>query len=139
MNYSIKTNQGKRKNNQDFTGTFFNQRNVSLAILCDGLGGHQAGYIASEMAVSQFRSAWNQTDFSGTDLYIIQRWLQDKINEENTRIAEAASTYADLEGMGTTLVAAVLLDRYIIFANIGDSRAYIFKDEMVRLDRKSVV
>lgn len=133
MNYSIKTNQGKRKNNQDFTGTFFNQRNVSLAILCDGLGGHQAGDIASEMAVSQIGNAWEQTDFSGTDLYIIQRWLQDKINEENTRIAEAASTYADLEGMGTTLVAAVLLDRYIIFANIGDSRAYVFKDKMVRL------
>lgn len=133
MNYSIKTNQGKRKDNQDFTGTFFNQENVLLAILCDGLGGHQAGDIASEMAVSQIGNAWEQTDFSGTDLYMIQRWLQDKINEENTRISEAASTYADLEGMGTTLVATALLDRYIIFANIGDSRAYVFKDEVVRL------
>ena len=133
MNYSIKTNQGKRKNNQDFTGTFFNQNDVLLAILCDGLGGHQAGDIASEMAVSQIGNAWKQTTFTGTDLYMIQRWLQDKINEENTRIAEAASTYADLEGMGTTLVAAALLDRYIIFANIGDSRAYVFKDDRVRL------
>ena len=77
MNYSIKTNQGKRKNNQDFTGTFFNQNDVLLAILCDGLGGHQAGDIASEMAVSQIGNAWKQTTFTGTDLYMIQRWLQE--------------------------------------------------------------
>lgn len=133
MDYSIKTDQGKRKNNQDFTGTFFNQENVLLAILCDGLGGHQAGDIASEMAVSQIGNAWEQTEFSGTDLYLIQKWLQDKISDENTRITEAASRYSDLEGMGTTLVAVVLLDRYVIFANIGDSRAYVFKDETVRL------
>lgn len=133
MNYSLKTNRGKRKDNQDYTGTFFNQSNVLLAILCDGLGGHQAGDIASEMAVSQIGNAWEKTDFSDSDLYMIQKWLQDKINEENTRIFEAASKFSDLEGMGTTLVAAAVLDRHILFANIGDSRAYVYKDASVDL------
>ena len=38
MNYSIKTDRGKRKDNQDSTATFFNQSNILLAILCDGIG-----------------------------------------------------------------------------------------------------
>ncbi len=133
MNYSLKTNRGKRKDNQDYTGTFFNESNVLLAILCDGLGGHQAGDIASEMAVSQIGNAWEQTNFSADDTYIIQKWLQDKINEENSRIVEAASQYADLEGMGTTLVAASVLNRHILIANVGDSRAYVYKDGAIHL------
>lgn len=128
MDYSIKTDQGKRKDNQDYTATFFNQSNVLLAILCDGLGGHQAGDIASEMAVSQIGNSWEQTTFSSSDTYIIQNWLKDVINRENTRIFEVANTYSDLEGMGTTLVATVVLDRVVLFANIGDSRAYTLKD-----------
>lgn len=104
-----------------------------LAVLCDGLGGHQAGDIASEMAVSQIGNAWEDTNFSVTDTYIIQQWLNKKINEENTRIFEAASTYSDLEGMGTTLVACVVLEKQLLFANVGDSRAYIYQEGSIQL------
>jgi len=133
MNYSLKTNQGKRKDNQDYTATFFNQSGLLLSILCDGLGGHQAGDIASEMAVSQIGNAWENTNFSTNDIYIVQKWLKDKINEENDRIFEAASTYSDLEGMGTTLVACVVLKEQVLFANVGDSRAYTYQDENIQL------
>jgi len=133
MNYSLKTHQGKRKDNQDYTATFFNQSGLLLAVLCDGLGGHQAGDIASEMAVSQIGNAWEDTDFSENDIYIVQKWLKDNINEENTRIFEAASTYSDLEGMGTTLVACAIFKEQILFANVGDSRAYTYKDENIQL------
>lgn len=133
MNYSIKTDQGKRKENQDYTATFFNQSNVLLAILCDGLGGHQAGDIASEMAVSQIGNSWEQTTFTSSDTYIVQNWLKEVINRENTRIFEAANTYSDLEGMGTTLVAGVVLERQVLFANIGDSRAYTYQENELQL------
>lgn len=133
MNYSIKTDQGKRKDNQDYTATFFNQSNVHLAILCDGLGGHQAGDIASEMAVSQIGNSWEQTTFTSEDTYLIQTWLKEVINRENTRIFEAANTYPDLAGMGTTLVAGVILEKQVLFANIGDSRAYVYQDNGLTL------
>ena len=133
MEYSFKTNQGKRKDNQDYTEVFFNQQNTLLSILCDGLGGHQAGDIASEMAVSQIGNAWEKTKFTTTDTYIIQKWLNDKINQENQRIFDTASKYSDLNGMGTTLVACVILEEQILFANVGDSRAYIYKDENIQL------
>ena len=133
MNYSIKSDQGKRKENQDYTAVFFNQSNVLLAILCDGLGGHQAGDIASEMAVSQIGNSWEQTTFTSSDTYIVQNWLKEVINRENTRIFETANTYSDLAGMGTTLVASVVLERQVLFANIGDSRAYIYQKNELTL------
>ena len=133
MNYSIKTDRGKRKDNQDYTATFFNQSNVLLAILCDGLGGHQAGDIASEMAVSQIGNSWEQTTFTSEDTYLIQTWLKEVINRENTRIFEAANAYPDLAGMGTTLVAGVILEKQVLFANIGDSRAYTYQDNGLTL------
>lgn len=133
MNYSIKTDRGKRKDNQDYTATFFNQSNVLLAILCDGLGGHQAGDIASEMAVSQIGNSWEQTTFTSEDTYLIQTWLKEVINRENTRIFEAANAYPDLAGMGTTLVAGVILEKIVLFANIGDSRAYTYQDNGLTL------
>lgn len=133
MQYSIQTNPGKRKDNQDFTGTFFNQENVLLSILCDGLGGHQAGDIASEMAVSQIGNAWEQTSFTSADHYLIQNWLNHRINQENTRIFDASQTYSDLEGMGTTLVACVVLEKSVLFANIGDSRGYVYKAGQIAL------
>lgn len=133
MNYSVKTDRGKRKDNQDYTATFFNQSNVLLAILCDGLGGHQAGDIASEMAVSQIGNSWEQTIFTSEDTYLIQTWLKEVINRENTRIFEAANAYPDLAGMGTTLVAGVILEKIVLFANIGDSRAYTYQDNGLTL------
>lgn len=132
MKYSVKTDRGKRKDNQDYTATFFNEGNVLLAILCDGLGGHQAGDIASEMAVSQIGNSWEQTTFTSQDTYLVQSWLKEVINRENTRIFEAANTYTDLDGMGTTLVAVAVLDNQLLFANIGDSRAYIFKNNELK-------
>lgn len=129
MDYSVKTHQGKRKSNQDFAGVFINQADVLLALLADGLGGHQAGDIASEMAVSQLGNAWEQTDFIGDDLSKIQNWLTHHINGENERIYKVANKHSDLEGMGTTLVASVVLEEAILISNVGDSRAYTYKDE----------
>lgn len=126
MDYSVKTHQGKRKNNQDFAGVFINKSNLLLSVLADGLGGHRAGDIASEMAVSQLGNAWEQTDFAEEDLFIIQNWLEKKINRENKRLYEVAKKYSDLEGMGTTFVTCVILKEKILFSNIGDSRAYTY-------------
>lgn|SRR5690625_72315 len=133
MKYSLKTHQGKRKDNQDYAGMFFNEKGLLLAVLCDGLGGHQAGDIASEMAVSQIGNAWEGTDFTAQDTYLVQNWLKEKINKENSRIYEAASTYSDLEGMGTTLVASVILKENVLFSNVGDSRAYIYFNNQIEL------
>lgn len=132
MEYSIDTHQGKRKNNQDFSAVFFNQSNILLAVLADGLGGHQAGDIASEMAVSQLGHLWKQTEFTEESGKEVKEWLEIKINHENDRIYQAANKHPDFSGMGTTIVAAVILKQEVLIANIGDSRAYLFKDHFLK-------
>lgn len=133
MNYSLKTHQGKRKNNQDYTGAFINSSNLLLVVLCDGLGGHRGGDTASEMAVSQIGYSWEQTDFTKDNIAAVKSWLNENINRENNRIYECANKYPDLEGMGTTFVASVVLKHEILFSNVGDSRAYTYGEGKLKL------
>ncbi|MDN6162356.1 MAG: protein phosphatase 2C domain-containing protein [Atopostipes sp.] len=126
------THQGKRENNQDYSGTFMNQSDLLIALLADGLGGHQAGDIASEMIVSQLGNKWERSSFTGNNPINIEKWLDTEINQENERIYKVANKYPDLKGMGTTLVTATILDEQILIANIGDSRGYIYKDQELK-------
>lgn len=133
MNHSLRTHQGKRKNNQDYAGAFLNKSKLLLTVLCDGLGGHRGGDTASEMAVSQIGNSWEKTSFTEEDIQLVQDWLEENINRENNRIYEYANKYPDLEGMGTTLVAGVILEEKLLIANVGDSRAYLYKDGKITL------
>ncbi|API89262.1 hypothetical protein BKP56_08350 [Marinilactibacillus sp. 15R] len=101
--------------------------NQVLAILCDGMGGHNAGDIASEMAVLQLGNSWRKSEFKDQNINSVEQWLREHINKENKRIYDAATVFQDLKGMGTTLVAAVIFDDATLIANVGDSRAYVFE------------
>lgn len=126
-----KSHIGKRAINQDYVEIFVNQSNQLLAILCDGMGGHKAGDIASEMAVLQLGHQWEQTAFlTAADSQV---WLDKQINIENQRIYRVAKRYADLDGMGTTLVAAAFINGDIVIGNIGDSRAYQLTENQLSL------
>lgn len=121
-----------RTTNQDFVELFYNQADQLLAILCDGMGGHKAGDIASEMAVMQLGHRWKETSFTKSSE--VKEWLDRQINIENQRIYRVARTYNDLQGMGTTLVTAAFIDETIVIGNIGDSRAYqLNADDDMRL------
>lgn len=130
MRMVVKTDQGKQRgSNQDYANTYTNEAKLVLGVICDGLGGHQAGDIASEMVVSHLGHSWEQTALKTAD--DIVPWLQQEINRENERLVDRAEQYDDLKGMGTTLVAvAEAMDGFII-ANIGDSRAYRLTDEQL--------
>lgn len=123
MKMVVKTDKGRRRGtNQDFAHTYKNQSGLTLAILCDGMGGHRAGDIASEMVVSHLGNNWGITEFqSAKD---IADWMEKRINRENQRLVEKARQYPDLNGMGTTLVAVAVAEDGFVIANIGDSRAY---------------
>lgn len=99
-----------------------------MALLCDGLGGHRGGDVASEMAVSHIGNAWKQTEFTDISPDIIEEWLDKSINEENQHILTAASDFRDLEGMGTTLVGAAYFADHLLLCNVGDSRIYGYRD-----------
>lgn len=121
-----------RKNNQDYAGHFKNTKGITLVVVCDGMGGHKAGDVASEMAVSHLGHAWEESQLTTSEE--VTKWMLKHISIENERIVGKSNQYSDLDGMGTTLVAAALFDSEIVIANIGDSRGYLYgNDKMLQL------
>lgn len=123
------TDIGKRREmNQDFVyckedqiGSFPN-----LFIVADGMGGHKAGDFASRFAVEEFV---RQIQESSQKTIISS--MEDAIRQTNRRLIEQAEANSDLQGMGTTFVAATILEKEMYVANIGDSRLYIIKNDAI--------
>jgi PPM family protein phosphatase len=98
-----------------------------LYVVADGMGGAQAGEVASALAVEEFRVGLGD---DGTP----EQRLTERVQAANRRIYETAHRKLEHEGMGTTLTAVYLDDSNLAVAHVGDSRAYIFRDgELIRL------
>ncbi len=115
-----------RKSNQDFVQVFENRKGITLAIVCDGMGGHQGGDVASTMAVTHLGHNFGITDF--TDANIARKWLDVQLNSENETILKTADKFPDLNGMGTTIVLAFAFKDNALIAHLGDSRAYSYSE-----------
>jgi serine/threonine protein phosphatase PrpC len=98
-----------------------------LFAVADGMGGAQAGEVASQLATEALEQA--APEKGGPESY-----LRGVVQEANERIHDFAQRDASRSGMGTTLTAALVGDEEISFAHVGDSRAYLFRDgELHRL------
>lgn len=95
----------------------------TLAIVADGMGGHQAGDIASQLAIEIIQ---DQLQMIHIDLPVEERKLivRQAIYMANDSIYQLASTKLQYQGMGTTVVLAIATEEWLLIANIGDSRAY---------------
>ena len=120
MKISLVTDIGqKRSNNQDFINKFGNKQGITLVILADGMGGHRAGNIASEMTVTDLGREWVNTDY--TELSQIRDWFLVSLENENKKVYELGQT-DEFKGMGTTVEALAIVDNNVIYAHVGDSR-----------------
>jgi serine/threonine protein phosphatase PrpC len=100
-----------------------------LFVVADGMGGAQAGEVASEMAVESF-------DHGLPDAGTPAEGLVHVIEDANRRIHDRSREDADRAGMGTTVTAAHVGEREVTIAHVGDSRAYVLRDgELMRLTR----
>src|SRR6266852_602563 len=102
-------------------------RKGALFIVADGMGGHAAGEVASEIAVDTVTMTYYQDDSEE-----IAPSLMNAIKRANTIIHQRAAENMLRSGMGTTCVAAVLRGNMAYIANVGDSRAYIVRSGQVR-------
>jgi serine/threonine protein phosphatase PrpC len=121
MKYAVKTDIGKRVHNED--SYYLSEKNEvpMLFAVADGMGGHAAGSVASRMLVEELATV-DRVIEPKHELQI----LRQTIEHANLTIYKAAEHDHTLRGMGTTLVAALILGSHYIAANVGDSRILHF-------------
>jgi serine/threonine protein phosphatase PrpC len=97
-----------------------------LFAVCDGMGGAAAGEVASQMAVDALHEEMRRGGFPRERDELARR-LVAAVEEAGRRIFEAAQKERSRRGMGTTATAAVLVDKVLFIAEVGDSRAYMLR------------
>lgn len=135
LEFAAKTDTGLvRSQNEDAVAV---SPAYGFALLADGMGGYNAGEVASSMAIDVARNALEeglarmsdeQPESSRQRLRQIHQLLTDSVQRANTAILEAARDRPECSGMGTTVVAAVFHFDRVSVAHVGDSRAYRYRD-----------
>ncbi|MBS4217798.1 Stp1/IreP family PP2C-type Ser/Thr phosphatase [Bacillus sp. FJAT-49711] len=124
----FKTDKGMvRHHNEDNGGIFHNKTGNLLAIVADGMGGHQAGEVASQIAVKKLQELWANVDEILTPEFA-KSWFLEKVAIVNKEIYDHSRENKECEGMGTTLVAAICTATFATIVNIGDSRCYLLNE-----------
>ena len=129
LEYALASDPGQvRPLNEDAIGA---RPDLGLFILCDGLGGYNAGEIAATMAVSAVLTTlaadYEQAQAAGV-AFDARRALTERLVEMNGVIARAAANSEAFEGMATTIVVAWVIGDRLWVAHAGDSRLYRFRE-----------
>lgn len=130
--YSLSETGPTRNSNEDSIISFFPAYNqhILFAMVADGMGGHNAGEVASSMACTVAKeyisNHYQQQDATGM--------MEKMMQEMHTRIRQAAESDSGYRGMGTTATALFIRDGFLYFSHIGDSRLYRYANhEMMQL------
>ena len=128
-----RTDVGPRKMNQDHFGWW---PDLGLFVVADGMGGHNAGEVASQMAVEVIRGFIEETSVANDITWpfglevqksIEMNRLTTAVRLANRKIYHEGSKSPELSGMGTTVVAALVAGDRINIVSVGDSRIYRFR------------
>lgn len=112
-----------RKNNED---CYLILPEAGLFAVADGMGGHNAGEIASKLAIEELKEKAAQlADINTKD---VLRWMTETVEDANSKIFELSSRSSETMGMGTTLTALLIKDSKAVIGHIGDSRIYLWRD-----------
>ena len=138
LDMAVRTDPGLvRAHNED---AVFGDAALGLAILADGMGGYNAGEVASGMATTLLAGSLVGTlderepqQFDADGVRVAHRQLRDRIDDANAEIHFAGKNQPKFNGMGTTLVVAWFYDNLLTVAHIGDSRLYRLRGN--RFDR----
>ena len=134
MQFSGFTHKGKvRANNQD-SFRIYEENGIVIAVICDGMGGANAGNVASEIAADSFMEKAKKRIFeSGYDnaqlSSVMDKILIQAVDEANLSVYKKSIADSSLSGMGTTLVGAVFLEDKVYSVNVGDSRIYRYHNK----------
>ncbi len=123
-----------RKDNQDSFVLRQLDDYTAMLVVCDGMGGYQAGNVASSAAVEAFAAAVEEEFKNGAhdDPEWWEELLLHACERANQQVFDLAQNHIDYQGMGTTLVAALALPGESYVVNVGDSRCYLIENGMIQ-------
>ena len=113
-----------RKQNQDAYRIEQLDRSTMLCIVCDGMGGAKSGNIASKLASEVFVEEVKRSWMPGMDQDKTDQMLRSAVKLANFTVFDQSAQFEEFEGMGTTLVAALVRGKMATVVNVGDSRCY---------------
>ena len=140
MNYFAKTDIGKKYDHNEDAFVLpepnkkYNIKNPDiknkgrLFVLCDGIGGANAGEVASELTANWIFRDYYSLDDTNIDL----KKLKEIIQSVNKKIIQLAKEYEKYHGMGTTLAAALFLNNTAYIYSVGDSRVYLLNNKKLQ-------
>ncbi|MTI47721.1 Stp1/IreP family PP2C-type Ser/Thr phosphatase [Sporosalibacterium faouarense] len=120
-----------REINQD---SYFkcNLDDFPIFVVADGMGGYKAGEVASRIVVETVEEMVKEykEELVKKELEV-PKFINEVLNESNNRVYEKSNSNEEYEGMGTTVTMAVILNNEIYIGHIGDSRAYLIRNEEI--------
>jgi serine/threonine protein phosphatase PrpC len=124
----------KRDHNED---SFICEDGLELYVVCDGMGGHASGEVASDLAVHEVVNLVRDRSHAASTGHVSEALVRDAVSHANERVFVEGMKDAKNEGMGTTLVALFPREDEIVIAHVGDSRVYRLsqRGELAQLTR----
>ena len=113
-----------RKQNQDAYRIEQLDRSTLLCVVCDGMGGAKSGNVASTLAVEVFVEEIRRSWKHGMTQDQVDQMLRSAVKLANFTVFDQAAQFEEFDGMGTTLVAALVYNKAATIVNVGDSRCY---------------
>ena len=121
------TDKGVERNKNEDYLAYFDTFNGHIFVVCDGMGGHQGGEIASETAVEAigdfFNSTYHKNPFEA---------IENAISFANQKVYTRSKQSPELYGMGTTIIFILIRDNRVYYGHAGDSRLYAFSQNKLK-------
>ena len=136
MRIFSKTDKGRvRSYNQDAYVAGRISDNAVFAVVCDGMGGANAGNVASENAVRHISEYIIRSYRDSMDITELEKTVRNAVTSANIELFDMSASEQSLSGMGTTAVIALIKDGEAVIANVGDSRIYLVNENIKQLTR----
>lgn len=131
MKISAGTDVGMMRSNNQDAYAIGELPGGAWAVVCDGMGGHAGGNIASKIAVDKISDCIKSNFRKGMSSASVRNVLESAIVSANGDIFDRAHKDAELQGMGTTAVVAVCIEGTAVIAHVGDSRCYYVTGDII--------
>lgn len=133
MELCARTDKGiVRKENQDSCYVYSLDDEVAMMLVCDGMGGHKAGNVASSLAATVYAGGVKEGLANAKVTGAVCSLMKGALRSANTAVYELSQTEPNCRGMGTTVVSAVIMGQDATVMNVGDSRAYHITERSIR-------